>query len=502
MYSSDYQIVAVSETWLSDYICDKEILPTGYSIYRKDRQSRGGGVLLAVDQRIRSIILPTPSNLEVLTIKIFCPRSIILSIVYRPPNSADTNQLLAYLAELLINDRVLILGDFNYPDINWQAMSAVYPASDTFCDFVYDNGLTQLIQDPTHCQGNILDLLLTNSPSSVAGISVSNSNFTIASDHFPIYFTIEESVRISTNASPKEVYNYSKTDFQGLTDYLLAFDFSSCLSSTDIDELWLTLKSIITNATHRFTPLVKLRQHHNPKWFTAEIRHKLHRIHSKRKKNKAHPTKNNLNELHQEEHLLNEAICEAKQSYENRLVQDFPSNSTKLFRYIRSFQREERYPPTMHLDSSSATTNSGKATLFNQFFHSVFTSSCFTLPSLSDIDTPSAVIEDITITDEEVYQALIRLDPSKASGADGISPRILKSCALPLCSPIHHLFSLCLTKHLWPSEWKLHRITPLYKSKDRTSVSNYRPISLLCIISKVLERLIYDKIKRFCFEQD
>ena len=47
-----------------------------------------------------------------------------------------------------------------------------------------------------------------------------------------------------------------------------------------------------------------------------------------------------------------------------------------------------------------------------------------------------------------------------------------------------------------PSEWKVHKITSVYKSAsgDKTSVTNYRPISLLCIMSKVLERLIYDKI--------
>uniref|UniRef100_A0A1X7UFN3 Reverse transcriptase domain-containing protein n=1 Tax=Amphimedon queenslandica TaxID=400682 RepID=A0A1X7UFN3_AMPQE len=45
-----------------------------------------------------------------------------------------------------------------------------------------------------------------------------------------------------------------------------------------------------------------------------------------------------------------------------------------------------------------------------------------------------------------------------------------------------------------PSEWKVHRITPVYKSGDKSLVTNYRPISLLCIASKVLERLIYDQL--------
>ena len=68
-------------------------------------------------------------------------------------------------------------------------------------------------------------------------------------------------------------------------------------------------------------------------------------------------------------------------------------------------------------------------------------------------------------------------------GIDGISSKLLKNCALALYIPIHHLFSVSLTKHVIPNEWKCHSITPIHKSGDKSQVINYRPISLLCIIS-------------------
>ena len=82
-------------------------------------------------------------------------------------------------------------------------------------------------------------------------------------------------------------------------------------------------------------------------------------------------------------------------------------------------------------------------------------------------------------------------------GVDGIPSKLLKSCALALYIPIHHLFSVSLTKHIIPNEWKCHSITPIHKSGDKAQVTNYRPISLLCIISKVLERLVYDHLNKF-----
>ncbi len=92
---------------------------------------------------------------------------------------------------------------------------------------------------------------------------------------------------------------------------------------------------------------------------------------------------------------------------------------------------------------------------------------------------------------------LTSLNPTKAQGIDGIGPKILRSCASALYVVIHHLFTMSLWYYKIPFEWKVHCIVPIYKSGDKSSVTNYRPISLLCCISKVLERLMYDKIFPF-----
>ena len=86
---------------------------------------------------------------------------------------------------------------------------------------------------------------------------------------------------------------------------------------------------------------------------------------------------------------------------------------------------------------------------------------------------------------------------SRAMGIDDIGPKILKHCTLALYQPVYHLFSMCLSQYYIPHEWRIHKITPIFKSGDRTSVNNYRPISLLCTISKVLERIIYNHIIDF-----
>ena len=106
------------------------------------------------------------------------------------------------------------------------------------------------------------------------------------------------------------------------------------------------------------------------------------------------------------------------------------------------------------------------------------------------------------ISQLNVLEALQCLTSDKSSGLDRIGPKLLKNCALALYIPIHHLFSISLASHTIPSERKIHPITPIHKSGDKSLVSNYRPISLLCIISKVLERIIYNHLSKFLLEQN
>jgi len=105
-------------------------------------------------------------------------------------------------------------------------------------------------------------------------------------------------------------------------------------------------------------------------------------------------------------------------------------------------------------------------------------------------------LKDLKYTDYEVCNILANLDASKAVGIDRIGPRILKNCTL-LCCPLCLLFTKCLEQCTIPSEWGVHIAIPVHKSGDKNLVNNYRPISLLCNTSKVLEKLVHDKIINF-----
>ena len=111
-----------------------------------------------------------------------------------------------------------------------------------------------------------------------------------------------------------------------------------------------------------------------------------------------------------------------------------------MFDYIKSTIGHNLIPPSVYLDSTQACNDLVSANLFNSYFHSVFSRSTFCLPHLYEMPTPTSALNNIFITESEVYNALISLDPNKSKGPDGIGPKILKHCALTIYQPIHHLF--------------------------------------------------------------
>ena len=120
---------------------------------------------------------------------------------------------------------------------------------------------------------------------------------------------------------------------------------------------------------------------------------------------------------------------------------------------------------------------------------------CLTSIDVQSIKTvPDSCPEHILCTEEEVLSLLQSLDVTKASGPEGISARMLKGTAVAITPVVTKLFNLSLKSGTFPQAAKMSLIMPIPKSLYPTSPSNYRPISLLSILSKVLERHVSSHI--------
>ena len=93
------------------------------------------------------------------------------------------------------------------------------------------------------------------------------------------------------------------------------------------------------------------------------------------------------------------------------------------------------------------------------------------------------------------------MDFSKATGPDNLSPKFLKECKNEISESLCLLLNRSFTEGIFPNHWKKANLMPVPKSKDRQEVANYRPVSLLSIVSKIAEKCIYNHIHSVIYEK-
>ena len=200
-----------------------------------------------------------------------------------------------------------------------------------------------------------------------------------------------------------------------LTVYLPFYGMLTLLhcSSSNVEFAWSFIKETILYAISLFTPQNRVKSHSQPVWFHHDIRHQLNNINSLRKLCKRSPTTNNRGHLPATEYQLQCDIRKAKANYEDHLVSNFAfSNDSKIYQYIRSLSGKDKLPKVMFCNWFSVVTAVEKADLFNEFFHSVFSTNSDT-PSLNISSVPDCSLCSISITLEDTFYALSTLTPPK-----------------------------------------------------------------------------------------
>ena len=196
--SGGYDIVGITETWLGEVDGD-EFNIEGYKVIRKDRSSkRGGGVAVYVRENLNVQEIPEIDYLrpsEYIWIKLIGEENegLNIGVCYRPPASDSSVNTILFknIKQACQGGEAIIMGDFNYPNINWNLVTG-QGKSEEFLDVINDLFLTQYVSQPTRGQ-SILDLVMCNDPDRICSIGVMEPVGT--SDHSTISFDIFWQIR-------------------------------------------------------------------------------------------------------------------------------------------------------------------------------------------------------------------------------------------------------------------------------------------------------------------
>lgn len=505
------QVACITETHLLSSINNSFIDIPGFVLIRHDVEGPvpKHGVCVFVHKSI--IIDAIDKSLpNVLSFRISSV-NVYVVVVYKPPSnsSAVNEQLLSYISEFCQNKEVILVGDFNLPNVRWVSQymtTGMTQTEQAFIDMFDSLGLTQWVDEPTYPRsGNILDLVLTSEHDRMGGLKVLPP--LPGCDHCPTLFEYIFDMGETCpgdDVSGAEHRLWHKGRYSLIRQHLAQVDWDLEFSYRNSTDCLKVFSSIIEELTDQFIPIRKDSDKKQP-WSsrppTSLVRRR--QLAWQKYKSVRQQTGRSSRETHAAYALFSSCnqqyrsfAVRAQASYEGSLVSRWKENPKLLHSYIRNKKVGRPSVGPLKLDSGELSDNANlMAECFAKSFASVFTQ--FTPSCPAPHQYHAETIEDIVITPDAVETALQNLDGSSAMGPDGIHPQLLKSCAAEVAHPLHVIFCRSLREGVVPPDWKASAVVPIFKKGARFDALNYRPVSLTSVCCKTLERIITQHLSEY-----
>ena len=154
-------------------------------------------------------------------------------------------------------------------------------------------------------------------------------------------------------------------------------------------------------------------------------------------------------------------------------------------------------------DGTLTKSDKEKVEVVSDFFKSVYTiEGDSEVPIFIPNTNKNLDLSHINISKNDVFLSLKSLNTNKSSGPDGVHPRILSELAYELSTPVHKIFVRSLKEGKIPKMWKEQEVKPIYKKGKKSSPGNYRPVSLTCLLCKVLEGFVRTALYKHLVDND
>lgn len=512
--SSNFNIIALTETWLNDSVYNAEIIEVNnFTVFRSDRNfqetnsKKGGGVLLAFNN-IYNVQLITSSSsstfnpwIDFLFVKLtFNAHSFYILLLYIPPQCSTSDYAkffdeITYLNHIFENN-LLILGDFNIPEYLDNSSLRSMKSADLE-KLVNLLNLQQYNCVPNHFN-RYLDLVFATFPCKVER---SHDLLTTEDHHHPPLIISLELLKnnkkhfISSN-SQSSFWNFHKADLPKLYTLTSQVDWSFLINSGDVNKMCQSFYEKIYSLFELCVPKCKRIKsfHKYPKWFNNKIimiikkKFRFWRLYKLTGRVSFYNTFKSLRTS-----LKNE-IKKSRAQYIENMESKINTEPKTFWTYINNKTSEKSIPKQMFIDNTTLQHPQDIADAFASFFESNF---LLQTPTEEFKQNCPYNLQTLTINNfdlESVFACLKKLKPKKTTGPDGIPAFYIHDCAESLAYPFFLIANLSLNSSVFPSLFKMSSITPIFKKGDKRDVRNYRPISLICNFSKCLETLLHDVI--------
>ena len=519
-------ILGLSETRLSNRVSDDMLSVPNYQIIRRDAVHKGEtGLAVYIHDNTfqhinRRLDLETPAIECIwLEIKYAMSPSFLIGFIYRNP--ASTFDWLDDFVHMMdsVNSKnrsILLLGDFNFdlfkPQTAWTSTTALF-------------GLHQLVSKATriaNTSATLLDHIYTNNKQLVNNVRVHESGI---SDHFSIICTWLYKPPKMKNRGHTTIHYRSFKHFNKILFYhdLSLINFKEVCDFQDpikaVDCFYEALMPVI----EKHAPLrqKRVKSQNLPGWLTPEIREAMKirdKLKSKTKKKKTENTQflpdheenekqavreRIIAEYKQQRNKVTQLIRSSKKDYFNKMINE-NTDIASLWKAINNITNVSRnkqknyysFSPnafnnhfiniieTMREESTSSTNKTNTA-------HNTLKTFCETHIK------PEHSFKIPLLAEHEVGALISSLKNKKSMGPDNLNPSLIKLALPYIIESLTFIYNKCIENNVFPPSLKTAKVIPLPKSKDVSDINNFRPISLLPILSKPLEKHVHKHLIKY-----
>lgn len=498
---SNIDFIVLTECWLSAGIIIEDL--PGYCAYKTTTQvnKNGGIVIYARSDWSMSIVMTESRVDDADSILIQINNDFSLLAIYRSPSFTNTDKFLNSLDTTLLHlknkQNIIVAGDMN---INISDISNNQTVN--YMCLMASHSLLPAITTPTRYD-TCIDHIFIKTKTTPFGL-VCNSTIT---DH-----------DIALCSFPRKSQHYSnikrcktRTDWDAVAAELNQTNWDSVTNSQCVNTALNNFNNIITNALSNHTQQIKIsrRKATLKPWITPGLlRCIIHRdkLHFDSRANPGNQTKRLIYTRYR--NFLTNLLQKLRTQYNSAEIERTKGNPKMLWTTIRdicgnSGAKNSAISLIASKDpvSSLDKCNQHFVTVGEKLSAKILNRLGTTQDRLVESYTTSRSVANsfcLLSTDvQEVTNAIYSMNQYSAPGPDQVPVALLIKCRDTIVDPLTHIYNLSLESGIFPGKWKIAAVSPIFKNGTKDKPENYRPIALLSIISKILEKIVSNRLVNF-----
>ena len=399
----------------------------------------------------------------------------------------------------------IILGDMN---CDMKKKNSQWQAKQLF-EIFHNNRCEQLIMEATRVTNNsssLIDLIVTNNSQQIQSSGVL---YVTLSDHYMVYCVKGKLPNCNVMHKYRMMRNIKKLKPDIVQNFIQRINFDCIQEYVCPQKAYGAFESKLNSILDDIAPIKRMRiKNKTSKWINQNI---LDLIEEKNAaKQTAKKSKDDV-DWRIYKSLRNKVIAvirKAKREYIGNCIEN-SSDSNTLFSSMQQFLPTKKKVcnniPQLLINEEIIYDHKQIVNEFNDYFVSVGKNiqAQQTCPSqdmtfknyCSDVSAGEFNFADVS--ESTVLKELKEISVKKATGPDEIPALFIKMISQYIAKPMCHIINMSLTQGIVPLQWKISRVTPIYKKGDKQEKSNYRPISVIPVLAKVIEKIVFKQIYEF-----